>query len=131
MDIGFRRLRKALEKILHQLYLEIADASCRDLGLYDAVRPSAKIHSSGGKRFVYGHGGSLSGTDIQNGVFHSFRIVFSKRRISDCVPMVMRTNPGLMSLLRSRRRIPCFSSFRNNTGPLGPKFTRIKFPALG
>src|SRR6266699_5479523 len=55
MDIGLRRLRKALEKILHQLCLEIADASCRDLGLYDAVRSSAKIHSSGGKRFVHGH----------------------------------------------------------------------------
>src|ERR1700688_3984600 len=57
------------------------------------------------------HRGFLFGAGVQAGVFHSFRIVFSNSRISDGVPMVIRTNPGPMSLLRSRSRIPCFSSF--------------------
>src|SRR5260370_27374905 len=55
MDVGLRRLRKALEKILDQLYLEIADAICRDLCIHDAVRPSAKIHGGSSERFVHGH----------------------------------------------------------------------------
>src|SRR5260370_7284579 len=55
MDVGLRRLRKALEKILHQLYLEIADAICRDLCIHDAVRPSAKIHGGSSECFVHGH----------------------------------------------------------------------------
>src|SRR5437016_5657942 len=76
------------------------------------------------------HGESFFGAGVQTGAFHSFRIVFSNSRISVCVPMVMRTNPGPMSLLRSRRRIPCFSSFWKSAGPFGPKFARRKFPAL-
>src|SRR5260370_42055019 len=55
MDVGLRRLRKSLEKILHQLYLEIADAHCRDLCIHDAVRPSAKIHGGSSECFVHGH----------------------------------------------------------------------------
>src|SRR6266849_8523897 len=57
------------------------------------------------------HEESFFGAGVQAGVFHSLRIVFSNRRISDCVPMVMRTNPGPMSLLLSRSKIPYFSSF--------------------
>src|SRR6266704_3175070 len=68
---------------------------------------------------------------VQAGGFHSLRINFRSRCISDCVPMEIRTKPGPISLLRSRRRIPCFSIFRKRGGPDGPKFAKRKFPALG
>src|ERR1700693_6275844 len=55
VDVGLRSLRKALEKILHQFHLEIADAFGRDLRLHDAVRSSAKVHGGGSECFVHGH----------------------------------------------------------------------------
>src|SRR5229473_2953588 len=55
MDIGFGRLRKSLEKIFHQFYLEIAGAFGRDLHLHDAVRPSTKVHSGSSECFVHAH----------------------------------------------------------------------------
>src|SRR5260370_34579681 len=55
MHVGFCRLRKALKKIFHEFHLEITDSFCGDLRLYNAVRPTAKVHGSGAKRFVHGH----------------------------------------------------------------------------
>src|SRR6266403_609355 len=55
MNVGFCRLREALEEILHQFDLEIADTFCRDLRIHDAVRPSAKIHGGSSECFVHGH----------------------------------------------------------------------------
>src|ERR1700680_3599046 len=58
-------------------------------------------------------------------------ICFIRRSISLFVPMVMRTKPGPMSLLRSRSKMPWRSSFLNSSGPLGPKLAKRKLPALG
>src|SRR5260370_7766128 len=55
MDVGFRGLRKALEKISHQFDLEIAGAFCSDLRIQDTIGPSAKINRGSGERFVHGH----------------------------------------------------------------------------
>ena len=55
MNVGFGRLREALEKILHQFDLEIADAFCCDLRIHDAARPSAKIYGGSSECFVHGH----------------------------------------------------------------------------
>src|SRR5947208_6275894 len=46
-----------------------------------------------------------------HGVQRRCLISLSRRCISFCVPMVMRTKPGPSSLVRSRRRMPRRSSF--------------------
>src|SRR6266568_5048480 len=50
--------------------------------------------------------------------FHSLRTILTSRPISAEVPMVMRTKPLPMSLLRSRSKIPCLSSLRNSARPI-------------
>src|SRR5262249_30898107 len=61
----------------------------------------------------------------------SRRISLTSISISRRVPIPIRTNPGAIDLLRSRNKIPFFSSRANNAGPLPPKSTNKKFPALG
>src|SRR5260370_8936801 len=55
MDVGLSGLRETLEEIFHQLDLEIADASCGDLGIHYAIGPSSEINRSGRESFVHGH----------------------------------------------------------------------------
>src|SRR5208282_4889058 len=55
MHIGARGLRKALEKVLHQFGLKIADAFCEEFCLDDAKTAATKIDSGRSKGFVHGH----------------------------------------------------------------------------
>src|SRR5258708_19482840 len=55
MHVRFRGLREALEKILHQLDLKIADALCRNLRIHDTIGPAAEIHRSRTHSFVHKH----------------------------------------------------------------------------
>jgi hypothetical protein len=55
MHVRPRRLRKALEKILGKLRLEVADPRGGKSRLNNAKRPPAKIDGGCSKRFVHGH----------------------------------------------------------------------------
>src|SRR5215469_3559341 len=226
MNVGLRRLRKALKKILHQLHLKVADSCRRDLSFHNTTRAAAEVDGGGRERFIHRHEeiaraqnpalrakrfldrraqrnahifhrvmlihvqvatrihfqikSSMPGNQIEHVIeesdsrcdaglstaiqiqfqpdirlarfsmdccharhvqsvlavpvrtgLHSFRMTLSSWRISAAVPMVMRTNPPPMSLLRSRSKMPFSSSLRQSAGPASPKSANKKLPALG
>ena len=55
MNIGARADRKALEEIVDELGLQIADARRRRAQIHDRVRTPAEIHGGDGQRLVHRH----------------------------------------------------------------------------
>ena len=55
VDVRARRLREALEKVLDQFGLEIADALCIYFAATNTIRTAAEIDSCGRKCFIHGH----------------------------------------------------------------------------